>query len=648
MGRAAEILGVGGNIAERLPGYQVRPEQLQLAEAIEDSIAASQHLLAEAGTGTGKSFAYLVPAILAACGQRDGGPVIVSTRTIALQEQLEHRDLPFLQAVLPLEWSSVTAVGRNHYLCLRRMNLALRERGVLFPDAEHEAQLIGVSDWSMRTMEGTRMSLDSQVDNQVWDEVKAEHGNCLHKACQHYRPCHYQRSRRQMDRASILVVNHSLYMADVALRMAGASYLPEHRLVIFDEAHHLEQVATESLGLRINLGSILWQLRRLMPKHGRGLLNTHGNPGSIALVEALRGEADAFFAALAARLRLADSQTLALGDQALDDPLSPLLQQLGEDLIGISLGIETLDLRMEMQARARGIEALRASLSSLCTPTGGDTSALTTVRWIESGPRSPELRSAPLEVAEALRDWVFDQRPSVLLSATLGPSSDEKFSWIRQRLGIGEAKTLRLGSPFDFGKLVRLEIPEAIPDPVQDPSGFSRACCSQVLAAILDNGGHALVLCTSWRSVHELAEYLQSDLADAEIELLIQGDAPLRKLLDRKRSEPSSVLLGTESLWEGIDLPGDALTLLIITRLPFAQPDHPLTRARHERILERGGNPFFDHSLPEAVLRFRQGFGRLVRRSDDHGKVLILDPRLRTRRYGREFLLALPEGLEPD
>jgi len=218
---------------------------------------------------------------------------------------------------------------------------------------------------------------------------------------------------------------------------------------------------------------------------------------------------------------------------------------------------------------------------------------------------------------------------------------------MRRRLGIDNAETLRLGSPFDFGKQVQLEIPEAIPDPVKDPAGHARDCCRRTLAAVLENGGRALVLCTSWRSVHELANSMQAELEEARIELLVQGDAPLRRLLECKRKKSDSVLLGTESLWEGIDLPGDALTLLIITRLPFAQPDHPLTQARLGRIRARGGNPFFDHSLPEAVLRFRQGFGRLIRRSDDHGKVLILDPRLRTRRYGGEFLAALPPGLEP-
>ncbi|MHC5062498.1 MAG: ATP-dependent DNA helicase [Planctomycetota bacterium] len=649
MSEVRSFLDVNGRIAARLPQYEARPEQLELGLAIESAIREGRHLLAEAGTGIGKSFAYLVPAVLEACRDRDAGPVIVSTRTIALQAQLEHKDLPFLQAVMPLEWSAVTAVGRNHYLCLRRMHLANGERGLLFPDLEKEAQLARLVDWSMQTLDGTRLSLDPPVDDQVWDEVKAEHGNCLHKACPHYEPCHYQRSRRRMAQAEILVVNHALYMADLALRMAGASYLPEHQLVIFDEAHHLERVATESLGLRISLGSVLWQLRRLLPKRGKGLLASHGSQSSLELVEVLRGTAHDFFTVLENRVQSSGSATLALGEEVIEQNLSHLLELLSEELLGIAMGMSKVDLRMEMQARARGIDGLRVAMDALCAPRPrSDTESVEMVRWIEAGRRSPELRSAPLEVSQALGQALFAERSAVLVSATLGTPSDPDYSAVRRKLGIGEAQCLRLGSPFDYARQVRLEVPEAVPDPVQDAKGYLRSCCDLVRDAVLENGGRALILCTSWNFVHELSGVLRPELMAADIELLVQGETTLRNLLEQKRSDPSSVLIGTESLWEGIDLPGEVLTLLVITRLPFAQPDHPLTRARLARIRARGGSPFAEHSLPEAVLRFRQGFGRLVRRKEDQGRVLILDPRLRTRSYGREFIRSLPDGLQPD
>lgn len=308
----AAFLGRDGLVARRLPDYEERPEQLELAAALERAFGAKRHLLAEAGTGVGKSFAYLLPAVLHALRHGGHGPVVISTRTIALQEQLEHKDLPFLQAVMPQEWSSVTAVGRNHYVCLRRMHHAHRERATLFDDLGREADLLRIVDWSQRTRDGLRFELDPPVDDAVWDEVQAEHGNCLHKACPHYEGCPYQRSRRRLDSAQVIIVNHALYVADVALRMAGARYLPDHRIAVFDEAHHLERVATEGLGLRLGLGAIRWHLRRLHPRRARrSLLAELGTPQALLLVDQVRLAADRFFQLLDARVAGQPGATLA-------------------------------------------------------------------------------------------------------------------------------------------------------------------------------------------------------------------------------------------------------------------------------------------------------------------------------------------------
>jgi ATP-dependent DNA helicase DinG len=428
-------------------------------------------------------------------------------------------------------------------------------------------------------------------------------------------------------------------MADVALRMAGARYLPDHRIVVFDEAHHLHRVATEGLGLRLAHGTLLWHLRRLHPRRApRSLLADHGSARACALVEALRQAAETFFASLGERLA-EGGHPVALGDAILDDPLSPALAELAEEVTACAAKVGDLSLRTELQARARGLSSLAIVVGALLRPAGADS-----VRWIEPGRRSPELRSAPIEVSQALGQWVFSpERTCILLSATLGPPDDREFDWLRKQLGIRAADAVRLGSPFDYRHRVKLDLAEAMPDPVQDPSGFLRECKERTVAAVLDNGGRALVLCTSWHFVKELASAIRARLEEAGLELLVQGDSPLRHLLDRKRARPTSVLIGTESLWEGIDVPGDALTLVVVTRLPFAQPDHPLTRARLGAIAARGGDPFLEHSLPEAILKFRQGFGRLIRSARDHGRVLVLDPRARTRAYGRRFLDALPE-----
>ena len=674
MSKTLEFLADEGPIARRLEGFEARPEQRELAVAVERALHDKKHLLAEAGTGIGKSFAYLLPAVLHAESHRGDGPVVISTRTIALQQQLDQKDLPFLAAVLPTEFSAVTAVGRNNYLCLRRMHMARGEQQ-LFDQEETANELEQIVQWSATTQEGTRMSLPFQPLPQVWEAVQAEHGNCLNKACKFYDPCKWQRARRRMEGADILVVNHSLYMADIALRMAGANALPRHRVVIFDEAHHLERVATESLGLSLAESTVGWHLRRLLPKRAaKSLLATYGTSESRLLVEDLRIANEAFFADLTERLAMRRNEAMPLNDETLLDPVSPLLKQLASEVAAAAVRGKDLNVRMELTARAQGLDGLAATFKALTSgafagpmddredahdPELAVQSAPTTmVRWIEPHRRGPTLRAAPLEVAGALREWMFGSgATAVLVSATLGIQSasrgdaravdddeeeDGSFAPVKQGLGIDKATTLRLGSPFNYDAHVDLVLEEAMPDPGGDVQGFDRAVAQRTESHVLDNGGRALILCTSWRQVNALAESLRDPLADAGISLLVQGEDHLAQLLERKRKEPASVLLGTDTLWEGIDVPGDALTLVVLTRFPFASPGHPLTKARHRLIEQRGGNSFMDLTLPAAILKFRQGFGRLVRRSSDRGKVIVMDPRVRTKRYGRTFLASLP------
>lgn len=643
-----DLLGPDGPVARRLPDYEVRPQQLELAAAVAAAIADRRHLIAEAGTGTGKSFAYLLPAAVHADRHPGDGPVVVSTRTIALQQQLERKDLPFLHAVLPFEWSSVTALGRNNHLCLRRMHLAEREQRLLH-DPERHAQLRRIVDWSLTTHEGTRQDLPFAPLPEVWEEVQAEHGNCLQRACKHYDRCHWQRARRRMQTAQILVVNHALYFADLALRIAGASYLPAHRVVIFDEAHHLERVATESLGLRASRATVGWHLRRL---HGRrsesSLLARHAAPVALLLWEQAQLLADGFFDGLQDRLAAGKAgDGLTLGDEALDEPLTPVLRSLSLELASAALRADDLEAQMELQARADGLDALCAALRALCVPNPAAPTPL--VRWIEPSRHGALLRGAPLDPSQALREHLFGGGvTAILTSATLGTGDDPSFGWLRRQLGIEDASTLRVGSPFDYDRCVRLVLPEALPDPGDGPA-FRAAIAEQCRDHVLRNGGRALVLCTSWELVRALAQELRQPLAEAGLELLVQGEAPLARLLERKREEPTSVLVGTDSLWEGIDLRGDTLTLVVIPRLPFQNPGHPLVQARMALLRAQGRDPFADHSLPEAILRFRQGFGRLIRSAADRGTVVVLDPRVRTRAYGRRFLQALPfsAGFDP-
>jgi ATP-dependent DNA helicase DinG len=643
------LLGPQGPVARRLSDFEVRPQQLALAEAVERAIRDSRHLVAEAGTGTGKSFAYLLPAAAHAEAHVADGPIVVSTRTIALQEQLEHKDLPFLHAVLPFEWSSVTAMGRNNYLCLRRMHLAEREQALL-TDPERHDQLRNIVDWSLRTKDGTKQDLPFPPSPEVWEEVQAEHGNCLHRACPHFDHCHWQRARRRMQSAQVLVVNHALYFADLALRIAGASYLPKHRVVIFDEAHHLERVATESLGFRLGRGTLAWHLRRLHARrNSKSLLARHGSPAAMLLWEELNQRGEAFFVDLEERLRRADKpEGVALRDETIEEPLTATLRAMVEELGGAAIRAPEQDAQMELTARANGLETLATTLLALCVPQPDTQTPL--VRWLEPSRHGPVLCGAPLDVSQALREHLWNGgATAILTSATLGTGDDADFGWLRRQLGLDRADTLRVGSPFDYDRAVQMVLPEALPDPALDVASWKQEVLEQTLQHVLQNGGRALVLCTSWEFVRSIGAALRGPLATEGIELLVQGEAPLTRLLEQKRAQPTSVLVGTDSLWEGIDLRGDALTLLVITRLPFQSPGHPLTQARMALLKSQGRDPFADHSLPEAILKFRQGFGRLIRGSSDRGKVVVLDPRVRTKAYGRRFLGALPfsEGFDP-
>ncbi|MFK7741480.1 MAG: ATP-dependent DNA helicase [Planctomycetota bacterium] len=680
-----QLLGPDGPIARRLPDFEVREQQLDLSVAIARALKEGRHLIAEAGTGTGKSFAYLLPAAMHADQHVGDGPVVISTRTIALQEQLESKDLPFLHAVLPFEWSSVTAIGRNNYLCLRRMHQAETNQE-LFEDPERHDQLRRIVDWSLSADDGTRQELAFEPRPEVWEEVQAEHGNCLQRACKYYKPCYWQRARRRMQTAQVLVVNHALYFADLALRMAGASYLPAHRVVVFDEAHHLAQTATQSLGLRIGRTTLGWHLRRIHKRRGdRTLLRKHGTQAALLLWEEAHLVGEALFDSLQERLQQRRSSPggfgssgggspggssrdgIALHEETIEEGLSPILRALAGELAGAAMRSDKVDVQMELQARANGLEGLCATLRALCVANPDAETPL--VRWLEPSRHGAQLCGAPLDVSETLRKHLFEGgATAILTSATLATteasaasgtaahapvdpdaagSANERrrpdgFEWLRSQLGIDGAEALQVGSPFDYDRSVRLVLEEAMPDPSREAHTYRREVTERTLRHLLDNGGRALILCTSWDFVRNLAQLLRAPLAEAGIELLVQGEAPLTRLLQRKRDVPTSVLLGTDSLWEGIDVRGEALTLLVVTRLPFASPGHPLTQARMQAMKERGRDPFQDHSLPEAVLKFRQGFGRLIRGSDDRGTVVVMDPRIRTKRYGQRFVGALP------
>jgi ATP-dependent DNA helicase DinG len=643
------VLGEQGRIAKRLRTYEERPQQLEMAAAVERAIAEETHLIVEAGTGVGKSFAYLVPAILAVAGEGEFGtkprkPLIISTHTISLQEQLFTRDIPFLKSVLPVEFSFVLAKGRSNYISLRRLSAAVdRAQSTFFQEKEFE-QLRSILDWSKETNDGSRSDLDFKPLPNVWDEVASDRGNCLGKKCPTYNKCFYYQARRRAWNADVVIVNHALFLSDLALRRAGASLLPDYDVVIIDEAHTLEAVAGEHLGISLTSGQFDYLLSKLYnDRTQRGLLVHHKLVDGMKLVDQVRYAVRSLFEDIHDWQRQHGKENGRLrAPLEIENKVTPVLEQLAAAISDAAKRIPTEEQAVELTAASvRSIE-LGQTLSAWLKQTLADS-----VYWIEilhgKRPRT-ELHCAPIEVGPVLQAELFDRvKTAVLTSATLAVGK-RSFDFVKNRLGVGRAIEQRLGSPFDYKRQARLILPRDMPDPAERPADYERAVCERIKHYVAQTRGRAFVLFTSYKMLKGCAQTLSKWFAENGYTLHCQADGlPNSLMLERFRKDEAGVLFGTDSFWQGVDVPGDALQNVIITKLPFSVPDHPLLEARLEVIRERGGNPFIEYQVPEAVIKLKQGFGRLIRHKDDTGQVAILDPRIRTKPYGRQFLDSLPE-----
>jgi ATP-dependent DNA helicase DinG len=579
-----------------LPGYEHRPEQLALAAAVERALESEEHLLAQAGTGTGKSLGYLLPAL--ASGRR----VVVATATKALQDQLLTKDVPLAAEALGRKVRVAVLKGRQNYLCRKRVDGAqLNGVGLL---AGHDGAFERLLPWIASTTTGDRAELEEEPSAALWSELAVGPDRCLGRRCPHVRTCFAETARQQAARADLVIANHALYFADLALREGGdgARVLPEHDAVIFDEAHKLEETAASWLGARVTVGAV------------RRLTLDAAQAATDADVRLPSGAAERAEKAIEALLR------------AIAPPSGRRrLRRLPKELCLVAIDeLERLAQAAwgrgdELDAIARRARKLAHDIATCLEPPGPEL-----VVWAEPG----LLAYAPADVSERLSDSLWSEGPTaILVSATL------EFGFVERRLGLEHAERFDAGSPFDFRSQALLYVPRRLAEPREE------SVPDEVEALCRTSRGRALVLTTSYRMLEELASRLRGRLPYT---VLVQGDAPRERLLERFRTDTDSVLIATSTFWQGIDVAGESLSLLVMDKLPFASPGDPLTEARCELIVERGGDWFGDYALPVATLQLRQGFGRLVRSHADRGVAAVLDPRVYTRAYGEHLLAALP------